>query len=336
MTDRSDRRAADGIPAPAVSIVVPVYNAERHLEACLGGILAQDQHDIEVVAVDDGSSDRSRDILSALAASDARLVVLRHEGGANRGVAASRNLGLRRATGEYLWFVDADDRIRPGAVSTLLALARGHRADVVAFNGEECGGGLPSLPIYRKPKPSGVVAGEAWVACGCRQKEWRHFVWLRFYRRGYLRSCGLTFREGIVHEDIAWITEGDLRAARLVYADQILYEYVRNPQSLTRGETDARLLHRAESMFEVIAQLRDINRRCPMTEQTRNLLRSELVGQGVNLDRLRRRIAEPSLRQQLTRRLRREKFWRVLWRDAVSYTRKRQLARILWRETFGP
>jgi glycosyltransferase involved in cell wall biosynthesis len=329
------RGIADAVPPIAASIVVPVYNAARHLPAALDSVLAQDPRDIEVIAIDDGSTDGSEGMLAARAALDPRLVVVAHEGRRNRGVAASRNLGLRHARGEFLWFVDADDRIRPHAISALLACARSERADVVAFNGEECGGGLPNVPVYRQPKPQGVVTGETWVARGCRQKEWRHFLWLRFYRRAYLHACRLAFREGIVHEDIGWITEGDLRAARFAYLDRTLYEYVRTPDSLTRVETDAALMHRAESMFEVIGQLRDINRRCPMGEDTRRLLRAELVGQGIGVDRLRRRIADPSLRKQLGDRIRRERFWQLLWPDAVSFTRKRQLARILWRERFG-
>lgn len=326
---------ARATPSPAVSVVVPVYNAERHLGACLGSILDQDQRDIELIAIDDGSSDRSNEILAGYAASDARLVALRHEGGINRGVAASRNLGLAAARGEYVCFVDADDTMRPHAICALLATARNELADVVAFNGEECGGGLPPVPIYRKPKPTGIMTGDAWVAWSCRQKEWRHYVWLRFYRREYLRSSGLAFRDDIVHEDIAWITEGDLCAHRFAYLDLVLYEYMRTPESLTRGETDARLMHRAESMFDVVGQLRDINLRCPMSEETRHLLRAELVGQGVNLDRLYRRIAEPSLRRRLRQRMVQERFWRLLWRDAVTLTRKRQLARILWRQMFS-
>jgi glycosyltransferase involved in cell wall biosynthesis len=318
-------------PGPAISVVVPVHNAAAHLAGCLDSILADASADLELVAVDDGSTDGSAALLAERAARDPRLVVVRHEGGRNRGVATSRNLGLACARGEYVRFVDADDRVRPRSNDVLLDIARRERADVVAFNGEETGGGLPAVRIHRRPKPEGVITGEAWVALCCRQKELRHFVWLRLYRRAYLAECALAFREGIVHEDIAWITEGDLRAQRLVYTERVLYDYVRTPESLTRAETDDRLMRRAQSMFVVVGQLRDINARCAMSTATRRLLDAQIVGQAIHIDRLRRRIGDPALQRQLDERLRRERFWRGLWAEATTLTRKRQLARIIWR-----
>jgi glycosyltransferase involved in cell wall biosynthesis len=320
--------------APSISVVIPVFNAAAHLPACLDSVLADTRPDLELVAVDDGSTDDSAAILAERAAHDPRVRIVRHQDGRNRGVAATRNLGLASARGEYVWFVDADDRVHCGAIDMLLDIAQGEHADVVAFNGEATSEGAPAARIHRAPKPEGAIAGEAWVALCCRQKEFRHYVWLRLYRRAYLASIGLAFREGIVHEDIAWITEGDLCAQRLVYVDRVLYDYVQTPASLTRAETDAKLLHRAESMLVVIAQLRDINARCAMAKATRGLLRAEIVGQAMQIDRLRRRLADPALRRGLDERLRRERFWGSLWPEAATFTRKRQLARILWREAW--
>jgi len=86
-------------PTSAVSVIVPVYNAERHLDAVLDSVLGQSLRELEVIAVDDGSTDGSRLLLDRRAAGDPRLVVIRHDEEINRGVAASRNLGLRRRQG---------------------------------------------------------------------------------------------------------------------------------------------------------------------------------------------------------------------------------------------
>lgn len=317
---------------PAVSIVVPVYNCAAYLDACIASLLAQDGGDFEVIAVDDGSSDKSGEMLAGWTSRDSRVTVVAHPGHANRGVAASRNLGLSRARGQYLWFVDADDRVRPGAIAHLLSVADPRAADVVAFNGEESGDGVAAKPIYRQPKPTGEMTGEAWVALSCRQKECPHLVWLRFYRRAYLQACALRFREGIVHEDIAWITEGDLRAQCFVYTDRILYDYQRNSQSITRNESDASLMRRAEGLIEVVEQLRDINRRVPMSNETRKLLSAELVGQGLQVDRVRQHLADKDLRKRIDDRLRTLHFWPDLWKDATRLTRKRQLTQVMLRE----
>ncbi len=332
------RQAAGGhsreppLPSPSVSIVVPAYNAATHLEGFAARLVGQDFTDFEVLFANDGSSDDTGGVLANLCAHDPRMRVITHADRANHGVAATRNLALSAATGEYVWCADADDRLREGAIGRLVAAAREHRADVVAFNALETGAGLPDQPVYRQVKPGGVVSGETWLAWYVRQKESRHYVWQRFYRREYLRQIGIRFREGIVHEDIAWITESDLRAPRVYYVDALLYEYVRNAGSLTRTESDKGLLHRAESLVQVAAQLQEINRRCAMSRTTRKLLQAELVGQGVQVDYLRRRLRDGALRAGLSAQLKRAGFWRSLWPDAVTFTRKRQLLRIMLRD----
>ena len=319
---------------PLVSIVVPVFNAKDYVDACLDSLCTQDFHNIEVIAVNDGSTDGSGNLLIQRAAHDSRVIVLTHPGNSNRGVAASRNLGLNRARGAYLWFVDADDRVLPDAVSRLFAVAQERSADVVAFNAEESGAGLRPRRIYQKPKPVNKLTGEAWFALSCQQKECPHLVWLRFYRRAYLQECRLQFREGIVHEDIAWITEGDLRASHFVYSELVLYEYLRNSQSITGNDSDASLMRRAESMFDVVDQLRDINARLSLSAETRSLLRAEWVGQGLQVDRLRQDLTNPAMRKAIDDRLKRTDFWRALWKDATRLTRKRQLAQVMLRDLF--
>lgn len=320
------------MPLPSVSIVVPAYNAAAHLPACVACISGQAQTGLEIIVADDGSTDATAAVLAGLAAQEPRLHVVTHADRGNHGVAATRNRAMAFAQGEYLWFVDADDRLRPGAIETVLAAARAGNADVVAFNAVETGAGLPDSPIYRQKKPARQVSGEEWLALCCGQKENRHYVWQRFYRRAYLQELGLQFREGIVHEDIAWITESDLRAKRFSYVDAVLYEYVRNPASLTRLESDTALLHRAASLVQVVRQLQDIVLRCDMHQSTRRLLQAELAGQGIQVDYLRRRIADGATRAVVSRLLAREHFWRSLWPDAVTLTRKRQLLQIVLRE----
>lgn len=99
----------------AVSVIVPVYNAEKTLVSCLGSVLHQPFEDIEVLAVDDGSTDQSLALLREIAARDGRVRVFAQD---NSGVAAARNLALKHAVGTYVQFVDSDD----------LAGARRHRA----------------------------------------------------------------------------------------------------------------------------------------------------------------------------------------------------------------
>lgn len=94
-----------------ISLIVPVYNGERFLRACADSVLNQSMREIEVIFVDDGSTDGSREILKEYAQKDVRVRVIAQE---NRGVSAARNRGIEEAKGEYLWFFDCDDVMHEG------------------------------------------------------------------------------------------------------------------------------------------------------------------------------------------------------------------------------
>ena len=112
-----------------ISIVVPVYNVEKYLRECVDSLLAQDFQDCEILLVDDGSTDSSGDMCDAYARQDGRIRVIHQE---NQGLSGARNTGIEAAQGEYLLFVDSDDYLPEGTLSTLHALAVEHDADFVA------------------------------------------------------------------------------------------------------------------------------------------------------------------------------------------------------------
>lgn len=113
---------------PKVSIIVPIYNAEKTLHRCVNSILNQDYIDFELLLIDDGSKDSSGAICDEYAAKDARVRVIHKE---NSGVSASRNLALNEAKGEYLQFLDADDWITPNATRLLVESAVLNGCDMV-------------------------------------------------------------------------------------------------------------------------------------------------------------------------------------------------------------
>lgn len=113
---------------PDISIIVPVYNAEKYLERCINSILAQSFQNLELILIDDGSKDRSGAICDSFAALDARVVV-KHS--INQGVSAARNEGIHLARGKYVSFVDSDDRIDPESYRLLYDKAVIENADIV-------------------------------------------------------------------------------------------------------------------------------------------------------------------------------------------------------------
>ncbi|MGN0254840.1 MAG: glycosyltransferase family 2 protein [Chordicoccus sp.] len=113
-----------------LSVIVPVYNAERYLTECAGSVLAAPEPDIELILVDDGSTDHSVEICDRLASTDGRVRVIRKENG---GVSLARNAGLAAAQGNYVLFLDADDAMIPEAFPDALRAARTGRYDMTAF-----------------------------------------------------------------------------------------------------------------------------------------------------------------------------------------------------------
>ena len=104
-----------------VSVIIPVYNVEKYLAACLDSVLQQTYRDLEILLINDGSTDRSGEICQEYAAQDARIRYFKTE---NRGLSEARNLGLRSCTGEYISFVDSDDRLHPQATEFMLQAIR--------------------------------------------------------------------------------------------------------------------------------------------------------------------------------------------------------------------
>jgi glycosyltransferase involved in cell wall biosynthesis len=114
-----------------VSVVVPLYNTEKYIAECIGSILDQTLPDVEVLVVDDGSRDRSAEIVQEIASRDSRVRLLRHPGGINLGVSRTRRLGIEEASGEYIAFLDADDAFEPSKLERQIDLMKAHPACVM-------------------------------------------------------------------------------------------------------------------------------------------------------------------------------------------------------------
>lgn len=137
--DSIEKSAASSEHAPVVSVIVPVYNTQDYLDACLDSLVHQTFADIEVVCVDDGSRDESGAMLDARAKDDARIRVI-HQ--ANAGVSHARNVALDAARGEFVLFVDSDDFIELNTCEKLVNVARRDGSDIVVFGGIS----FPSVP----------------------------------------------------------------------------------------------------------------------------------------------------------------------------------------------
>jgi CDP-glycerol glycerophosphotransferase len=175
-----------------VSVVVPVWNVQGYLGESLDSVLLQQTVDAEVIAVDDASTDHGGEVLDERAAADPRLSVTHRT--ANGGPGAARNAGLERATGEYVWFVDGDDRIVPGALAVIETKLREEKPDVLVV-GVARERWNRSVTRWRTP-------GEVVLGAGALTRPVPPLGAL-VVRRQFLLDAGIRFREGW-YEDVAF------------------------------------------------------------------------------------------------------------------------------------
>lgn len=212
---------------PTVSVVIPVFGVERFLRATLDSVLSQTLSDIEVICIDDAGTDACPQILDEYAARDARMQVIHLP--ENRRQGYGRNLGLSHATGEYVYFLDADDMIEPHALETLVAAAMRDRLDGIYFDSRsiydneelehQFSGALQGRAgTYPAEAVSGPTLFEAFHANG----EWSVLVQLQLWRRSFLLEEGIEFPAGAEHEDQLFSITAALAAKRVRYLHEQL------------------------------------------------------------------------------------------------------------------
>lgn len=191
-----------------ISIIVPIYNAERYLEACLDSLLSQSEKELQILLVDDGSTDGSLAIAKEYAAKDTRVEVFHQS---NAGQSAARNVGLQHAKGEFIAFVDADDKIAENWCERHLEAIEG--ADYIQSGYQRILNGIAGktqLPKHRYQFTSPCM---------------------RLYRREAIQD--LRFEEGMIYEDVLWSVDLWLSGATCRIIPYIGYRYTANPHSTT-------------------------------------------------------------------------------------------------------
>lgn len=209
-----------------VSVVIPVYNIEAHLRQCLDSVAAQTLDDIEVLCVDDGSTDQSPAILAEYAAKDPRFRVITQENG---GPGVARNTGMTQATGEYLIFLDSDDWFEPDFLMTMLTRAETAGADVTVCRAREfdtaTGQGLPSeWMLQLDGLPEELIFSPREIAPHLFRFTWG-WPWDKLYRREYLRKEGLCYPPLPNSEDLSFVFLSLAAAGKIAVVDKLLVHH---------------------------------------------------------------------------------------------------------------
>lgn len=213
---------------PKVSVIIPVYNTEEYLQEALDSILNQTLTEIEIICINDGSTDKSLEILKDNAQKDDRIILLSQD---NSGQSAARNQGIRVANGKYLYFFDSDDMLRSNALATLYAKAENEQLDMVVFDGqsvfenEDLKKQFPNYITYymRSKEYSGKWEGTSLYVEMVKRGDYKVSPCLQFFRTEYILNQQLYFREGIIYEDNLFSLQAMLKCQRVGHLFQSLF-----------------------------------------------------------------------------------------------------------------
>ncbi len=209
-----------------ISIIVPVYNKEEYIRKSLDSILDQKYKNLEIILVDDESTDNSRGICEEYAKIDARIKIFYQKNG---GAAKARNTGLRYAKGEYIAFIDADDYIDTNYIQTLVELAKKYNADIVQCNRYNSNSNRPTdeleETVYEGFDKNGLIYSKLYIptinpVC-------------KIYRRNLFDA--VKFTEGMIYEDECIMHKLLYIANKLVHINKYMYCVVLSPGSVMRN-----------------------------------------------------------------------------------------------------
>ena len=216
---------------PLVTVVVPVYNSQLTLDPCLQSICAQSYQNLEILAVDDGSTDASRKIIARWAAADSRVRLIAKPNG---GVSQCRNAGIRQARGRFLQFVDSDDRLPPSATQTLVSQALSRDCQLVVADYYRVAGGK-----YRKSgsiQEPGLYTRRQYAQWMTRSPADFYYgvMWNKLYCANLVRRHGIACPEALSWgEDFFFNLEYLRFVERVAVVKRAVYYYIRRKNSLT-------------------------------------------------------------------------------------------------------
>lgn len=214
--------------SPLITVVVPVYNTSRWLRKCLDSVCGQTYRNLEIICVNDGSTDNSAEILAEYAAKDARVRVITQE---NAGLSAARNTGLVCATGEYITGLDSDDYLELHTYATLLPYLE-KKPDMLCYGikgvdetGREIVNDYMQLPAEGECSPTANL-----IINTCA------FFVNKLYRVDMVRKWNITFPVGLRHEDAAFVYSYMSRSRCICYVKDPMYCYLQREGSITNSE----------------------------------------------------------------------------------------------------
>lgn len=276
-----------------ISVIIPAFNAETTIGSLLAALLKEEKLAIEIIVVNDGSTDNTRDIISAF--SDPRIIYLEQN---NKGVYAARNLALDNHSGEWVILLDADDSIDGEFLFNRYTLAVKENVDVLISNAwrQNASSGKKSS-IHKHQIYNQKISGHQWLNHCVIHKEWPHYLWLQIARSSYIRKHNMVFHDGRSHKDILWTMTLAEKNGDFYITNHHDYTYLINPSSITNRNDYFDF--RAIDYIDIIATLINTAYKSENNDIRKSLLRHSLVESRHFLGLYRRKIKDRNTIKQL-------------------------------------
>lgn len=240
---------------PALSLIVPVYNVARWLDACVESLLRQDIDDYEILLVDDGSTDGSGALADAWAEKSVRIRVLHQP---NAGLGAARNSGVAASTGRYVQFVDSDDTLEVNVLGTLLQRMEAERLDVLRFNYRNIDESGQEFRPYKDVKVGADYRESVCNGLKFLTERLGHACYaVQFLLRREL-AVRFPFPTGVYFEDTRWAPQILLAAERVNSIDIVAYNYRLRSGSITMAVSPEKKRKVLEDQLGLIAALKEM------------------------------------------------------------------------------
>lgn len=222
-----------------ISIIIPVYNVESYLERCIFSVTQQTYQNLEIICVDDGSTDHSGSLLDHFAAQDDRIKVIHKQ---NQGVASARNTALRIASGSLIGFVDSDDYVAPDYYAKLIMAFENPKVDIATCGYFKDNDGNVNAVKNRRTVPVSPLSMKDFFPYMYERDHYlgvASYLWTRLIRRDLIynndQSLRFSFQPYACNEDILFIAELSTRCRQIQYIDEPLYYYVQRNSSITHN-----------------------------------------------------------------------------------------------------
>lgn len=218
------------------SVIIPVYNVEKYLKKCIDSLLEQKYSDMEIIMIDDKSTDHSLDVAKRYQDHPAVKIVEKDK---NSGLSDTRNLGLKNAVGQYVLFLDSDDYVEPGCMLAIEEIIKREKRPSVVYFGfyaEWEGTDETSKNFGYVLEKNRLYTGKDFATQELKHRKLRAPVWFGVYKREFLLEHKLYFESGILHEDELWTPQVVLSADTIYVSEYAFYHYVKRKGSITTSD----------------------------------------------------------------------------------------------------